>query len=221
MSFQTEIGLLDQVDGSSTFEFATTKVITSVAGPLEITRMKNEKPTEAFLDISIKPATDVSSTRESFLVTKLAKVLQKTIDMDKYARREIQIMVQLLSPGESEEYTVKELTAIVNSVYLSLLNGGISLRTSFWATCCVIDGNGEILMRPTNKQLRQSVSHHIAVFSIKDGKSDALIFSDSKGSFSENELLKVLDRCCDDIDSFNSKVKKVVLDRVKRDYIWS
>ncbi|VEU21568.1 DEKNAAC102523 [Brettanomyces naardenensis] len=220
MSFEAESGFLEQVDGSSTFEFADTKVISSVAGPLEISRMKNEKATEAFLDINILPASGVSSTRESLLESKLLSILSKVIDVSQYPRKQIQIVIQMVSPGESQLYTVKELTAIVNSVYISLLNSGISLQTSFLATCCSISPSGDIITRPTAKQLESSRSHTISVFSITDAASDSLIYSDSEGTFTEEELLRVLDSCAEDIQSMNEKVREVVHNRVKGDYIW-
>ncbi|GMG55588.1 unnamed protein product [Ambrosiozyma monospora] len=214
------IGELEQVDGSSSLQFGETKVITSVTGPIEVSRMKNEKPTQAFLDINIRPASGVPTTREATLEAKLDDILQAMINVKQYPRQQLQIVVQIQRAGEPLSFTVLELSAIVNSVYLSLLDSGISLKSSFLATSCVITQKGEVVLKPDGNQLAASKSHHFVVYSLKNAKADELIFAESFGSFSEEELFTVYDKCATDIESQNVEIRKIVADSVKKDYTW-
>lgn len=219
MSVSAISGFLEQVDGSSSFQFNSTKVVCSVTGPMDVSRVKNEHPTQAYLDITIRPAAGVPSTRESLLETKLRKILTPLIDLNTYARQQIQIVVQVLETGERGQFTVKELTAIVNSSYLSLLNSGLVLKTSFLASCCCIS-KGKVTVRPTNQDLDESDSHHIAVFTLKQNKVDELMFSDSMGVFDEEQLFKAYDYCAADIEQMNSTVRDIIFNRIQQDYIW-
>lgn len=220
MSIIAQQNLLNQVDGSATFQLSSAKVISSVTGPIEVSRPRNEQPTRAHLSITVRPATGVPTTREAYLETKLSKILSSMIDMKQYARSEIQIVVQILEAGEREQFTCMELACAVNSVYLALLNAGISLNSSFLSSLCVCDYNGAFIVRPTIEELDMSKSHHVSVFSIVDGKADELIYSDSLGETTEEDLFTALNTISQDIEKINDVVRKSVLQSVVEDYVW-
>lgn len=216
MTFIAETDLLDQVDGSATFEFAGTKVIASVAGPLEISRSRFEKPTQAYIDINIRPAIGVGSTRETLMESKLRNILTDAIEVTQYPRQMIQVVVQILKTGESADYTVKEMVAIVNGMYLSLINSGVALKNSFLATCCSISKQNKIILRPTEGALERSVSHHLVVFI--DGDLELL---DSKGSFTKKQVLQVIGRSKEDVSQLKLQMRDVITNRLEQDYLWS
>ncbi|GMM43579.1 exosome non-catalytic core subunit [Pichia kluyveri] len=219
MAITSEQNILKQVDGSATFQIDSTKVISSVTGPINVIRQRNEEPTSAFLSICVRPASGLPSTRESYLETKLKKIITPMINMEQYASTEIQIVVQILESGEREQFTCMELSCAVNSLYLALLNAGISLKASFLSSFCACK-DGNIIVRPRMNELDFSTSHHVSVFSIVDGKSDELIYSDSLGKTTEDELFKVLDVISNDINKINESVRETILQGVVNDYIW-
>lgn len=218
-SVQGKQNLLRQVDGSATFQFSTAKVISSVTGPIEVSRPRNENPTKVFLNISVRPATNAPTTRESYLESKLQKIITPMINLEQYPCSELQIVVQILEAGERDQFTCMELACAVNSLYLALLDAGISLKASFLSSFCSVNTNA-IIMRPNKSELDQSTAHHVAVFSITDGKSDELIYSDSLGKTSEAELFKALNLISTDIDKINDSIRQTVFDAVVKDYIW-
>jgi exosome complex component RRP46 len=219
MSINAEQGPLNQVDGSATFQFATTKVISSVTGPIDVSRVRNEHPTEAFLSVTVRPSVGVPSTREVYIESKLKKILRAMIDMKLYPRSEIQIVVQILESGERDQFTCMELSCAVNSLYLALLNAGISLKSSFLSSYCACK-EGSIIVRPKKFELDTSTSHHVSVFSVIDGKSDELIYSDSLGNTTEEELFSALNAISADVDKINETVRDTVLQSVVADYVW-
>ncbi|ODV83983.1 hypothetical protein CANARDRAFT_201888 [[Candida] arabinofermentans NRRL YB-2248] len=219
-SININTGILEQVDGSCIFQINSTKIISSVTGPIESSRIKNEIPTRAYLDINIIPEKGVSSTRESLLETKLNKILKPMINLNLYPRQSIQIVIQVLKSGEFRDYSITELSTIVNCVYISLLNSGISLKSSFLSSCCVILQNNEIKLNPTIDDLKSCKSNHIAVFNLKNAKTDELIYCDSLGSFSDDQFFKVLNYCATDIEHNNEFIRKSIANTIEKDYIW-
>jgi exosome complex component RRP46 len=219
MSFTADQNLLKQVDGSATFSFSTTKVISSVTGPTEVARPRNENPKKAFLSITVRPAVGIPSTREVYLEQKIQKIITPMINMDQYPCSEIQLVVQILESGERDQFTCMELACAINSLYLALLDAGISLKASFLSSFCAVKDQTFIL-RPKKTELDVSTSHHVSVFSIVDGKTDELIYSDSLGKTTQNELFSALDLISTDINKINETVRETVLDSVIKDYVW-
>lgn len=219
MSVVAKQNLLNQVDGSASFQFSSTKVISSVTGPIEVTKTRDEIPTRAHLSISVRPATGVPTTREAFLESKLKKIVSSMINMEQYPLSEIQIVVQVLETGEREQFTCKELSCATNSVYLALLNAGISLKSSFLSSFCICKGDN-VIVRPTKDELDTSTSHHVGVYSIVDGKADELLYSDSLGYTSESELFTALTAISGDVNKINETIRDAVLNSVVEDYVW-
>ncbi|KAG7884293.1 hypothetical protein KL938_002165 [Ogataea parapolymorpha] len=220
MSIIVENDPLDQVDGSASYEFGATKVISSVTGPIESARPRNELPTKAYLDINIRPSSGVPSTRETLLEHKLGQLLPTVINLDQYPRQTIQIAVQILKNGEPKEYTARQLVAIINSVFVALINSGISLKSSFMATCCSISTEGEIKTSPTSSDLSGSVSHFVVVYSIKNHQIDNLLFCDGLGTFKQKQLFDVLDRAASEIHLNFQQIRQVISSHVLQNYIW-
>ncbi|OUM52287.1 hypothetical protein BVG19_g1462 [[Candida] boidinii] len=221
MSFEAQTGLLDQVDGSAVYKMNETKVISSVTGPIEVNRIRNELPTRAFLDLNIRPAAGVPSTRENLLQQKLEKLLLPLINLNLYPRQSIQIVSQILNNEENLNFTIIEFTCIINSIFFSLLNSGIALNSSFFAISSSINkSNGEIIIYPTNNDLLNSISNHITVFSFKNGKVDELIFSDSLGEFTESQFLNILEKSANEIQLNYNKITEIIKKSVKDDFIW-
>ncbi|KAH3665796.1 hypothetical protein OGAPHI_003984 [Ogataea philodendri] len=218
MSFTVKNDPLDQVDGSASFEFGATKVISSVTGPIESSRPRNELPTKAYLDINIRPASGTPSTKETLLEHKLSQILSTVIDLDQFPRQTIQIAVQVLKTGEPKEFAARQLVAIINSVYLALLNSGVSLKTSFLATCCSVDLNGTITTDPSSAVLANSVSHYVVAYTLNNDKVNDLVFCDALGNFTQDQLFAVLDQSASNIQSGYHQLRLLISDHVTQNY---
>ncbi|CDK25700.1 unnamed protein product [Kuraishia capsulata CBS 1993] len=219
-SFNAELGILDRVDGSASYKFGATSLICSVSGPIEA-KARQELPTSAALEVTIRPDVGVSSTREKLTEDKLKSVLGSVISTFLYPRQLIQVVVQILDAGEAPCYVVRELVGCINACYLALIDAKVGISESFYAKCVAIEQNtGKLILDPTDRDLTSSKSHHAVCFSLGNGKSKSLLYSESFGQFTEEELLKVLDFAAEAIEQENIGVRKVISEAVSNDYVW-
>lgn len=219
MSLEAETTILNRVDGSALVAAGETKVITSVSGPIE-PKARQELPTTVALEVIVRAGVGISNTREKFIEDKVRAILSQVIIGHLYPRQLIQITTQILEAGEDVEYTSKELSTIINSSYLALVDANIGLNASFASESFAITDNGDIIASPSKSQLRSSKSSHIVVYAIKNGKSSNLLFSDSIGSFTEDQVYKVLDLASKKIETTHQTFRKTIQTKVERDFVW-
>lgn len=234
--FQVQLSPLSQVDGSARLEVDTTKVIVSVTGPIE-PKPRQELPTQASLEIVVRPSRGLGSTREKVLEDLLRSVLQLVIVRYKYPRQLIQIVVQFLatdvdaegsvmvmgdSAAAGADYTCNELSAALNCCYFALLDANVALYNSFAASSLVVAKDGSMKTKPTLSDLKNSSSHHVVCFDIRERKASKILLVESAGSFTETELVSVIEcgsTVCKDIH--NSYQRPTVEHKVKSDFVWS
>lgn len=235
MKFELKTSLLNRVDGSAEFTIGNTKLIASVTGPIE-PKPRQELPTLASLEIVVRPSVGVSSTREKVLEDKLRSILQSIIIRYKYPRQLIQIVVQFLVTddnsqlliGESEhvkDYSSNKLNAAINCIYFALIDANIALYNSFSSVSISIpkaeSDKKQMVINPTLQNLIESESHHILCFDIRDKKANKILLLESQGTFTEDELIKVIEegsRQCESIH--NEHQRKLIEEKVHRDFIW-
>lgn len=220
MVFHVHTSVLGNSDGSAELTVGNTKVITSINGPIE-PKGRQALPTMASLEIVIRPSVGVSTTREKLLEDKLRSLLQAVIVRYKYPNQHIQIVVQFLITDSTNgnEYTSKELDAAIQCCYFALIDANIYLNCSFASiSLCLIDG--KVITNPSYKQLLQSDSHHVVCFSIEDQKPQKVLLLESIGDFSESELFQVISSCADDCVEVHQQQRKVIGDKIEKDYIW-
>lgn len=110
-----ETSILDQVDGSSSWSHKNVKVVASATGPIE-PRQRDEVPTEATLDLIVRPATGVITTREQRLESQICQVFSSVIIRHMFPRSLIQLVVQILESGEPVQY-VSYLSLLILYIY--------------------------------------------------------------------------------------------------------
>lgn len=232
MTFSVNTSVLSRVDGSAELFLGTTKVITSVTGPIE-PKIRQELPNLASLEIIVRPSVGVSTTREKALEDKLRSILQSIIIRYKYPRQLIQIVVQFLitennindngSNQHNKDFTLTELNAAINCCYFALIDANIALYNSFSSTSISIplDAKEEYYINPDMDNLIDSESHHVVCFSLKDGKATNLMLLESHGKFTEDQLLLVISKASDECESIhNTYQRKYISNKVENDFIW-
>jgi exosome complex component RRP46 len=233
MTFEVNTSVLSRVDGSAELSVGTTKVITSVTGPIE-PKIRQELPNLASLEIIVRPSLGVSTTREKALEDKLRSILQSIIIRYKYPRQLIQIVVQFLitennindngSNQHNKDFTLTELNAAINCCYFALIDANIALYNSFSSTsiCLPLDTKKEnYIFNPNMNDLIVSESHHVICFSIKDSKAANLLLLESHGKFSEDQLLLAIRKAGDECESIhNTYQRKCIANKVENDFIW-
>ncbi|KAK6203095.1 ribosomal protein S5 domain 2-type protein [Scheffersomyces amazonensis] len=239
MTFKVRTSVLDNSDGSAELTTSDVKLIVSITGPIE-PKPRQELPNVASLEIVVRPAVGLSTTREKVLEDKLRGMLQAVIVRHLYPRQLIQIIVQIQATPLSKhqggaysnhrdevEYSNVELNAAINGCYFALVDAGIALYSSFASTCISItkpheiNDNQEYIIQPTLDQLNNSSSHHIICFSIEDKKATKLLLIDSLGEFTEEELFTVISKGVEQTELLHENYqRKYISDKIHNDYIW-
>jgi exosome complex component RRP46 len=214
-----ETSVLNRVDGSATFQAGETKVIVSVSGPIEA-KLRQELPTTGVIELVIRADVGVSDTREKLMEDKIKAALYPVINGSLYPRQLIQITAQVLDAGEGEEYTSNEISAILNASYLALIDANVALNASFSCASFAIDREGHISVTPSKDDLYHSKSSHVVSYEIKNGKATRVLLSDSIGTFTEQQLLKVLDNAALETEKFHQVFRKTIQTKIEKDFIW-
>lgn len=217
MSIKAATGLLTQVDGSSQFELQDTKVICSVAGPIE-PKARQELPTRLALEVTVRPAKGVPNTREKLIEDKLRAVLTPLTVCYKYPRQLCQITCQILEAGENElEFSQRELSCCINAAFLALIDAGVALY-SFSSSVClaIMKDSGELVVDPTYDQLQISQSVHSLALELIDGSKTVknILLLDSTGKFTEDELYKVLQKGEQSCLELAQELRKVIAEKI-------
>lgn len=225
---------LTQVDGSARLSAGNTSLIASVTGPIEA-KLRHELPTQASLEIIVRPATGVSATREKFMEDYLRLVLQLVIVRFKYPRQLIQIVVQFLTSDSDAEgldavdggascgkyYTTNELCAAINCLYFALVDAKVALYESFAAVSLATSNSGVLDVFPSLKLLQDSRSHHVVALGIRDARASKILLVDSHGSFSEDELVQVIEKASSVCEKIHKRIQRPAIEKdVASDYIW-
>lgn len=235
-AFEVQISPLTEVDGSACLIAGNTKVIVSVTGPIE-SKPRQELPTQASLEIVVRPSRGLSSTREKVLEDLLRSVLQLVIVRYKFPRQLIQIVVQFLASdldsegsvvisGETAaagaDYTANELSCALNCCYFALIDANVPLFNSFAAVSIAVTKDKEFLILPSLSDLQKSVSHHVVCFDIREAKASKILLIESNGSFSEQDLVSTVEtgsKCCEKIH--NNFQRPTIEKKIQDDFIWA
>ncbi|KAJ8607100.1 hypothetical protein MRB53_040536 [Persea americana] len=123
--------ILDASDGSGRWSTAYEKTlytaVTSINGPIEV-RIKDETVGRATLEFQLLPASGLTSPRERFVEELITRALQSVILLGLYARSQIIVTTQLVSPVTPDDI-LTSIASIVNSVSLALLDANLSTNS--------------------------------------------------------------------------------------------
>lgn len=218
MSVELRNSILENADGSAELTIGGTKVITSISGPIE-PKQRQELPNQSSLEIIVRPATGLPTTREKLIEDKLRSVLQSVIISYKYPRQLIQVVVQFCNTDESVEFNVNELNAAINSCYFALIDADVALYSSF-ASVVISINLGNLIKEPTGDVLETSDSFHLVCFTIQDAQAKKLLMLESQGEFTEQELFTVLSESVHEVENLHTIQRKFIEDKISQDYIW-
>ncbi|KZT04551.1 uncharacterized protein LAESUDRAFT_744336 [Laetiporus sulphureus 93-53] len=122
---------LDRVDGSARFGFGETKSLTSVSGPIEV-RPNFELPSQATLDIHIRPLASISGTDSKAISATLKSILMPALFLTHYPRTLVQLVGQALCGTESgsgmgsvgKGWYASLVASLINASSAALINAG-------------------------------------------------------------------------------------------------
>ncbi|CDO71092.1 hypothetical protein BN946_scf184844.g96 [Trametes cinnabarina] len=122
---------LDRVDGSARFGFGSTKSLSSVSGPIEV-RPTLENPSQATLDVQIRPLAAIAGTDSKALATILKTVFASSLFLSHHPRTLVQIVGQALCGTESGSglgsagrgWNATLTASLVNATTVAFLSAG-------------------------------------------------------------------------------------------------
>ncbi|KZF23668.1 hypothetical protein L228DRAFT_122105 [Xylona heveae TC161] len=179
---------LNRADGSATYSCNGYSVVGGVNGPVEVQR-RDELPEEAAIEIIVRPAIGVGTTRERHLESILHSTLRHIILVQNHPRTLIQITLQVLSTPEGDATATKPaqavsdlpiLPALFQTSILALMSAAIPLGKTVTSTLVAVSSSDEIIDSPSAAQLAEAASTHVLAFS----SHGELLVNESEGSFS-------------------------------------
>ncbi|KAI0090115.1 ribosomal protein S5 domain 2-type protein [Irpex rosettiformis] len=122
---------LDRVDGSARFGFGQTQAVASVSGPIEV-RANLESPSQATLDIHIRPLASVPGTDSRAFATILKTVLSPSLYLSHHPRTLVQLVGQALCGSESGSgsgtvgrgWNSAIMASLINACSAAFINAG-------------------------------------------------------------------------------------------------
>ncbi|GBF94363.1 exosome complex component [Raphidocelis subcapitata] len=130
-NMRAQIGVLQSADGSAMFQMGNTQVLASVFGPREVEQRSQLQHDRAIVKCEYAMAafstgerrrrgkTDRRSTELSLVIR---NTLEQTIQLEEYARSQIDVYVQVLQADGGTR------CACINAAMLALADAGIKLR---------------------------------------------------------------------------------------------
>jgi exosome complex component RRP46 len=200
----SRINVLPSADGSSTHTALGTTVLTSINGPLEVSR-RDENPEAATLDVNVRTATGPGSPRDRQLEQLVLQSLRYLVAVKQLPRTLIQVTLQILEtpltveedalPSALRRSTLRLLPALLGSVNLALLAANIPLSFTL-AVRLVLTGDGvepflvnldaSNLLAELKRYGSTVLGTHLFVFAVASQKVE-IVTQSSEGDFSPED----------------------------------
>ena len=131
----------------------------SVSGPMEV-QIRDEKLDEATVEVIVRPAKCVPSTKEKLMESVLRTAFEPIILGGMMPRTLVQIVIQIIKDDGAV------LAASVNAITLALLDAGIPMKhMSAAITAMIHNTTGELVLDPVAAELE--VKRSFAPFKIR------------------------------------------------------
>ncbi|KAH0607650.1 uncharacterized protein H6S33_002684 [Morchella sextelata] len=235
ISNTASIGFLPRADGSGSFVSGRTSIIASVTGPMEV-RIRDELPQKSHVEVIVRPAIGVTSTREKYLEARLLSALKPLILRSNHPRTLIQIVVQVVQTAGTDENastTLLLLAPAMNAAVLALLDAAVPLKSVLAATTVAfMKGSGGVVVEPGLDELKNSSSTHVLAFT----STGQLGFVESDGEFEYEDFERVVEagrRVCSveqkghhamdmgaKYQAVGELIRKIMSQKVEKDMRW-
>ncbi|KAI9802987.1 MAG: hypothetical protein M1825_002220 [Sarcosagium campestre] len=180
---QVDISQLHRADGSASYSHGGFTVVAAVNGPIEVQR-RDELPEEAAVDVIVRPASGLATTRERHLESILYAALRHVILVQNHPRTLIQIILQITGTPERKGRSVATpdlaiLPSLLLSSMLALMSASIGLSTTLMAVYVVLASDGNCIVDPTALQDAEASSRHAFAFT----SLGSVVLAESEGNF--------------------------------------
>ncbi|KAL6302726.1 hypothetical protein BKA93DRAFT_736213 [Sparassis latifolia] len=203
---------LARSDGSARFGFGPALTLASLSGPIEV-RAALENPTQATLDVHVRPLAGIPGTDARALASTLKLLLTPSLFLNRCPRTLVQVVVQALCdrPGGAKGWGSVLVASAVNSASLALLSAGsVPMRGVVCAIAVgrvvlpgAAAGSGVLVLDPSDEELPRltgggcfaflfSSALPSAIQAEEDAPPCELLWTDYKcqNGFGEDELFR-------------------------------
>ncbi|XP_034238336.1 exosome complex component RRP46 [Thrips palmi] len=190
--FFCELDVLSRPDGSAIVSQGDTTAIAGVYGPIEAKPNKTyiEK---AAIEAIYRPKSGLPCVPDRMSESTLQHTFEAAILTTAHPRTLITISIQEMQDSGGL------LACAINAGCLAIMNSGLPMRFLVAAVNCMIHENGDIILDPDEKQLKESCAVMTFAF---DNVNKNIVSSSTDGSFSETQYQEAILKCrsaCDEI----------------------
>ncbi|KAI9596484.1 exosome component Rrp46 [Syncephalis fuscata] len=178
-------GVLARADGAVRFGFGDTTTLCSVNGPVEA-KLREEQLDRATVETQYRPATGIPGIQAKVVETAMQGIAESSLLANRHPRTLIQITAQNLNDAGSS------IAATLNATAMALLDAGLPLRIVPAAVTCIVTSEGHLWIDPTAEEEAAAKSTHTMAF---ERESNQLVFMESFGDYTEQELVACHDLC--------------------------
>ncbi|KAJ9577817.1 hypothetical protein L9F63_005608 [Diploptera punctata] len=202
-----ELNILSRPDGSAIFNQGNTAVITAVYGPVEV-KVQKILIDKASVEAIYRPKSGLPCVSDRMRESLLRNTCEIALVATLHPRTSISVIIQELQDSGGL------LACAVNAACLALMNSGIAMKFLVAAVNCMIDQNDEIVIDPTDKQLKECKASLTFVF---DSVKKNVVASHTTGSFTQVQFQESRLKCqlvSDKIFSFYREIVRKYASRI-------
>lgn len=212
------MAVLRNSDGSSEWRVETEtlpdiRLISSVNGPLEV-KYRDELPTQASVELIIRPATGLPTFREVWLQDRVFKCIDAIMLRDAIPRSLVQVVIQVLEGRD----LWRELSGCINVLSLALVSAGIPLKALVAAVTVWTDD-----VHASERPFQDAQAQHTIAFKFSNGPDELvqeLTFCESNGSFSWQILRKAIELAESLTNSIYRSMRESVGEEAQDRFVW-
>lgn len=196
-----ELNILSKPDGSAVLTQGETAVIAGVYGPIEVkpNKILIEK---AYVEAVYRPKCGLPFVSDRMTENTLQNTLEAAILTTQYPRTQISISVQEMQDSGGL------LACAINAGCLALMNTGLSMKFLIAAIHCMVSNDGEVILDPNEKQLKESCASLTFAF---DNIEKKVVSSCTYGRFTETQYQEALLKCRSACEEIFQLYRKMVM----------
>ncbi|XP_058985601.1 exosome complex component RRP46-like [Musca domestica] len=172
-SLNCELNPLTRTDGSALFAQGGTCVMASILGPVEV-KLQNLNIDKAYVECIYRPKAGLPTIRDRMRETVIKDTCEAALLSAMHPRTMVSVQVQELDDRGGLD------ACAINAACMALLIGGIPMKFTVAAVCCIVDKNGELILDPDYGQINDSRANFTFVF---DSLERDLVTVNSTGCF--------------------------------------
>ncbi|KAJ7594546.1 exosome component Rrp46, partial [Mycena floridula] len=182
---------LAAVDGSARFGFGDAQAIATLSGPIEV-RLASEQPSQATLEVHLRPLSGVSATESKSLASTISSSLVPSLILTQNPRTLVQLAIQTISSATWRDGLV---ASMINASSLAFISAGSVPMKG--VVCAVAVGRiSSFILDPSDAETTSLSAGGCFAFLVTDSDTTCVWTnwrSLSQGGFDEKELVQARD----------------------------